>query len=273
MTRFAAFERLESRIVPVGFAESIIWIKEGWWGTPQEDYQHALGPPDGKDFAIGYGGAVEIRFETFYATYAPISTGDHNFWPGGVNRSEIELLQTEGADDEIVSVRVHLIVPGLPDGFWINGGIWRVDSQSKFHMETGVNSFISMKDISEYFHEEFGVSREVPLLVDAIRLTDVRDQQVDSLGGFDFDAVRVWGTVDRVTGETSSMPTRPGDVDFDGDFDSQDLVQVLQSNCGSYGNGRKIPDSCSLWQSGDWNQDRYFDAADLVLALQYGYSN
>ena len=57
----------------------------------------------------------------------------------------------------------------------------------------------------------------------------------------------------------------PGDVDFDGVFDSADLVQVFQT--GEYEDG--IEDNSS-YEEGDWNGDGDFDSADLVAMFQSG---
>jgi hypothetical protein len=56
-----------------------------------------------------------------------------------------------------------------------------------------------------------------------------------------------------------------GDANLDGEFNSGDLVEILQA--GQYqddvvGN--------STWSTGDWNGDTEFDALDIVLALQDG---
>lgn len=54
-----------------------------------------------------------------------------------------------------------------------------------------------------------------------------------------------------------------GDVNFDGTFDSADLVQLFtaaQFQDNQFQN--------SSWLTGDWNGDREFDTADLVLAMQ-----
>ena len=56
-----------------------------------------------------------------------------------------------------------------------------------------------------------------------------------------------------------------GDVDFDGNFDTNDLVEVLRQ--GTYEDA--IPDNSS-WQSGDWNCDGDFTSNDLVLVFQLG---
>ena len=56
-----------------------------------------------------------------------------------------------------------------------------------------------------------------------------------------------------------------GDADFDGNFDTNDLVEVLRQ--GTYEDA--IPDNSS-WQSGDWNCDGDFTSNDLVLVFQLG---
>jgi hypothetical protein len=60
-----------------------------------------------------------------------------------------------------------------------------------------------------------------------------------------------------------------GDANLDGRFDSQDLIQVLQS--GRY-EDTLAPDSS--WPTGDWDGDGRFNSADLLLAFQQGgYEN
>ena len=54
-----------------------------------------------------------------------------------------------------------------------------------------------------------------------------------------------------------------GDANLDGEFNSLDLVSLLQA--GQYDDG--IPWN-STWSTGDWNADGEFDRADLVLSLQ-----
>lgn len=53
-----------------------------------------------------------------------------------------------------------------------------------------------------------------------------------------------------------------GDSNFDGTFDSADLVQVLQ--LGKYESGLQD----ATWSSGDWNGDGYFNSSDFVTAFQ-----
>lgn len=61
------------------------------------------------------------------------------------------------------------------------------------------------------------------------------------------------------------MATKIGDVNFDGIFDSSDLVSIFQQ--GQYEDGF---DSNSSWSSGDWNCDGEFDTSDLVTAFRAG---
>ncbi len=60
------------------------------------------------------------------------------------------------------------------------------------------------------------------------------------------------------------LPTVRGDANFDGRFDSTDLVMIFQE-------GRfESADQGAQWSQGDWNCDGKFDTADLVAALQSG---
>jgi len=55
-----------------------------------------------------------------------------------------------------------------------------------------------------------------------------------------------------------------GDVNFDGRFDSSDLVEVLQR--GKYNVSQLTRDA--TWIDGDWDGDGDFDADDLMAAFQ-----
>jgi len=55
----------------------------------------------------------------------------------------------------------------------------------------------------------------------------------------------------------------PGDSNLDGQFNEQDLVDVLEA--GKYRSGTP-----ALWIHGDWNRDNRFNEQDLVTALQAG---
>ncbi len=56
-----------------------------------------------------------------------------------------------------------------------------------------------------------------------------------------------------------------GDANFDGAFDSADIVQVFQA--GRYEDFETTP---ATWMEGDWNEDSRFTSADLVSAMQTG---
>ena len=56
-----------------------------------------------------------------------------------------------------------------------------------------------------------------------------------------------------------------GDSNFDGTFNSADMVLVLQS--AEYEDG---PNENSTWAEGDWNCDGDFDSNDVILAWQHG---
>lgn len=57
--------------------------------------------------------------------------------------------------------------------------------------------------------------------------------------------------------------TPAGDVNFDNQFDKDDIMLVLQA--GKYGTGEQ-----AAFRQGDWNGDGVFNSGDLVLALQEG---
>jgi hypothetical protein len=71
--------------------------------------------------------------------------------------------------------------------------------------------------------------------------------------------------LDRTRWVTDVRGTVFGDANLDGEFNSTDLVQVLQ--IGEYADDVPLN---STWSDGDFGGDREFDTDDLVLALQTG---
>ena len=64
---------------------------------------------------------------------------------------------------------------------------------------------------------------------------------------------------------TDAMASPIGDVNFDGRFDSADLVQIFQH--------AEYEDDVvgnSTYTTGDWNCDGDFTTSDLVFAFQQG---
>ena len=95
-----------------------------------------------------------------------------------------------------------------------------------------------------------------PSAVDSLVLSRPRNFDYNSnfqVNHHDFDTL-----VERIVGAV------PGDVNFDGIFNSADLVAVWQA--GRYEDS--LPNA--LWSEGDWNCDRNFDSRDLVFAFEAG---
>ncbi len=103
---------------------------------------------------------------------------------------------------------------------------------------------------------------------DQLNVTDI-DQLYEKLdiGGeqFDLDANGLveFADVEYLIEHLMGVPF--GDVNFDGAFDSSDLVILFQA--GTYED--KIARNAT-WSTGDFNGDRDFDSSDLVVALAKG---
>jgi hypothetical protein len=80
---------------------------------------------------------------------------------------------------------------------------------------------------------------------------------------YDFDQNGTVNTADGVHFVNSCLDSYLGDADLDRDFDTADLVSVLQA--GKYEQG-----VAASWNQGDWNFDGFFNTADFVDALQQG---
>jgi hypothetical protein len=89
------------------------------------------------------------------------------------------------------------------------------------------------------------------------------NHQTDAV--YDVNADGQVNELDRLYWITELKRTVFGDANLDGEFKSNDLVQVLQ--IGEFIDG--IPEN-STWGDGDFGGDREFDTDDLVLALQTG---
>ena len=62
---------------------------------------------------------------------------------------------------------------------------------------------------------------------------------------------------------TDLKSTWIGDTNLDGEFDGNDIVNVLQA-------GRFGTDQFARWDEGDWSGDERFDRKDIIVALQDG---
>lgn len=92
-------------------------------------------------------------------------------------------------------------------------------------------------------------------------LTDeVLDQSDDRR--FDLNGDSKIDQLDRERWVNDLKGTYFGDADFDGEFNSGDLVAVFQAK--QYDDG---VERNSGWATGDWNGDREFDSGDLVAAF------
>jgi hypothetical protein len=80
---------------------------------------------------------------------------------------------------------------------------------------------------------------------------------------FDLDASRLveGGDLEFMIHEV--LGTSLGDANLDGEFDTSDLVMVLQA-------GKYETQLDAGWSEGDWTADRRFDTSDFVAALQEG---
>ncbi|MCA9152365.1 MAG: thioredoxin domain-containing protein [Planctomycetales bacterium] len=63
--------------------------------------------------------------------------------------------------------------------------------------------------------------------------------------------------------ESREMMAFAGDANFDGVFDSADLVQVFQA-------GKFETEQAAEWSEGDWDHNGFFNTSDLVAAFQLG---
>ena len=104
---------------------------------------------------------------------------------------------------------------------------------------------------------DWGVD-DLDLLSQAIRTgTTTRRMDINGNGTVTPEDRRVWVEV--------LANTYFGDANFDGQFDSADLVSVFQA--GEYEDGIA---GNSTWADGDFSGDSEFDSADLIVAFQFG---
>ena len=101
---------------------------------------------------------------------------------------------------------------------------------------------------------------DVNLLLSEVKAeTNQVDFDLDSSGAVNQDDIRL------MLNAPDILNSYVGDANLDRQFDSGDLVLVLQA--GVY------EDSVAMnatWEAGDWNGDGEFDSSDLVFALQDG---
>ena len=98
-----------------------------------------------------------------------------------------------------------------------------------------------------------------PLDIDVLS-TLIRTSQYDQLYDFDFDSDVDDDDLTYFVKEIKK--TSFGDANFDGRFDSADLISIFVA--AHYEDGIPIN---SVWATGDWNADGEFDSGDLVRAF------
>ena len=99
---------------------------------------------------------------------------------------------------------------------------------------------------------------DISALSDAIR-TESNDTQ------YDLNTDGLIDNLDRDVWVHDLKNTFYGDANFDGQFDSADLVSLFKN--GQYEDGVAAN---SIWPTGDWNGDAEFDSGDLVMAFKDG---
>ena len=101
---------------------------------------------------------------------------------------------------------------------------------------------------------------DIDLLSAAIARSDTDAKwDVDGSGAVDV------GDVNFFAGDESKLHTYRGDADYDGEFNSTDLVTIFAA--GEYEDD--VAEN-STWSTGDWNADLDFDSGDLVSAFTDG---
>ncbi len=112
---------------------------------------------------------------------------------------------------------------------------------------------------------DFDVSRSLDIS-DIDRLaTAVR--QSESLTAYDLTGDDVFAADDLRYWTTQLANTWTGDVNLDGEFNSNDLVAVFQA-------GKYETRQVASWREGDWTGDGIFTTADFVIAFEDGaYDN
>ncbi|MCA9201348.1 MAG: hypothetical protein KDA87_27600, partial [Planctomycetales bacterium] len=101
-------------------------------------------------------------------------------------------------------------------------------------------------------------SRDINLLAAAIR-----DENDSSF--YDINGDGAVDNVDHHVWVSDVKRTYFGDANFDGEFNSTDLVDVFAA--GQYEDDKAMN---STWATGDWNGDGEFDSSDMVTAFQDG---
>ncbi|MEZ6118936.1 MAG: pentapeptide repeat-containing protein [Pirellulaceae bacterium] len=87
---------------------------------------------------------------------------------------------------------------------------------------------------------------------------------------FDLNQDQRMDVADRITWIHDFAETWMGDANLDGQFDSQDLVLVMQASQFERRVNGENEIYNATWADGDWNGDRRFNSQDFVLAFQDG---
>jgi len=173
---------------------------------------------------------------------------------------------------------IHLLIDGDDDGAHAGDGL-PLSTPGRKISETRAVVFAPNGDLLVTEHDG-GFIRHVPMLnpwvmgdFDRDRTLDARD--IDELSAavqagshpqtLDLDFDGLVSEADRVVWVEQIKRTYFGDATLDGEFNSQDFVQVFQQ--GEY---EDAVVGNSSWGDGDWNGDTEFDTRDFVQAFQSG---
>jgi hypothetical protein len=136
-----------------------------------------------------------------------------------------------------------------------------------------VGATVFPRDLGSAAYRWMEVAEIVPGDVDTNSVIDIRDldyltlavQQANDGNRYDVNRDGEVNADDRRDWIDRIHPLWLGDSNVDGEFNSADLVTVLQA--GEYEDELTAN---SRWETGDWNGDLEFDSGDFVAALEQG---
>ncbi len=207
-----------------------------------------------------------------YVLKNPVDTGQVRPEDDPINWVEVAAVETGGHEFD------PLVIPGPGDTltFSLNGSAgdrtgwgWAVGGVDGNQRDDGIYNFISITEVSATGM----VVGTVPLPGDYNRNGELDGEDLDLqaaaiVGNLDppaYDLNRDGDVsyADREMWVHDLKRTYIGDANLNGEFNSEDFVQVFAA--GKYESGQ-----AALWSEGDWSGDQVFDSSDFVAAFVDG---
>ncbi len=222
---------------------------------------------DGSQFETIVSGLSEPWDVALDVTHGKIYWTDTLLGRGGlIRRAVLDGSQPEDVIDNLKQPRGLALDASATDLFWVDAGTNRLQRANTDSFLT-TDILLDLQQPTAIWLETFNLSGDFDQngifdIVDIDLLSDAVAAGSHQIA-FDLNGDTLVDEADIHVWVHDLKNTWLGDADLDGQFDSSDLVAVLEA-------GKYEQNADASWAQGDWNGDRHFGTKDLVAALTDG---